>query len=52
MHLPKTAIYIACKIPHFTKNYETAIRNQYFFSFDEVWNIKKSGVVLAGVVVA
>ena len=26
---PKTAIYIACKIPHFAKNDETAIRNQW-----------------------
>ena len=26
---PKTAIYIACKIPHLTKNDETAIRSQW-----------------------
>ena len=26
---PKNAIYIACKIPHFTKNDETAIINQW-----------------------
>ena len=29
---PKTAIYIACKIPHLTKNDETAIKNQCIFN--------------------